>query len=101
MATYTADGRGNSGKDESGQIWEVEATDALLSQSAVDIAAAWYKHRSEIQTVDGLTDEPRLKQFLSNKLGVPEENVTTLLVTARKKMIYNGQHYATQGVPGR
>lgn len=87
MATYTPDGKGNSGNIKA-PIWEVEASNQNLTQTEKDIALSWYKHKQNFIKPDGLTDEQGLTHYVAKQLNIPVEQINLPWVN-RIKMNYN------------
>jgi hypothetical protein len=66
IAVYSPDGRGYGG--ESGKIWQVEASDATLTEREVQVVSAWEENKERFRGKDGVLDEVNLKKFVAEKL---------------------------------
>nr|VFK35242.1 MAG: protein of unknown function (DUF4875) [Candidatus Kentron sp. MB]VFK77195.1 MAG: protein of unknown function (DUF4875) [Candidatus Kentron sp. MB] len=96
IVSFTPDGKGNSGQEMNSKIWEVEVASDEVNSEQVRIANAWYAHRAKFADNDGLTDEPKLKTYLANELGIPENQISLPWVM-REKFTYNGGIYEIEG----
>jgi len=68
-ALYAPDGGGSSGTQ--GWKWDVCAASQPYTQQEIKIGEEWWGNRKRFQLKNGGTDEPALKKFLSEKLGLP------------------------------
>lgn len=74
IVTYIPDGCGNSGEECGGDKWEARASDYQISHNEIYIMKAWYENISKFR-IDGLVDEPRLKEYISKKLKVDRSEI--------------------------
>jgi hypothetical protein len=72
-ARYAPDGGGFSGDQD--WKWEVEAAEQAPDPLSVKVGELWYQKRKAFAGQDGLTDEPKLKEFIAQKLGVNPDQV--------------------------
>lgn len=75
VVTYTPDGKGNSG-DQDSEVWEVDSSDKVLTPLEKKITLSWYKYRKDFVKENGLTDEQRLSEFLADKFNIPVDQAT-------------------------
>ncbi len=83
IAIYTPDGCGNSGEDCNGEKWKIDATDATFTDKQLLVWKSWFDYREQFRE-DGLLNEKKLKAFLSEKLNLPEEDITIPWITREK-----------------
>lgn len=72
--TYCPDRKGNSGEDDV-PVWQIQATDDLLSEEEEILIRLWYKHREEFLGKDGLVDETALKEHIKNLYGISIDKI--------------------------
>ncbi|WP_422134970.1 DUF4875 domain-containing protein [Endozoicomonas sp. ALD040] len=72
IANYSPDGGGNDGSQ--GWTWEVSAAEKLIPEIELMVVEEWREHRGKFQ-VNGLTDEPALKAYLSKKLDISVQDI--------------------------
>lgn len=101
LVTYTPDGKGNSGEDD-GPVWEVESSGIQPSQQEVEVAVEWQRHRDEFRDATGLVDEEKLREYLSENLGLPLQDLRELLhvrliLGGTEDFPYDGEEYEVVG----
>lgn len=80
IARYAPDGGGNSGDQD--WKWKVEAVDKPFTDVELKTDQLWWSNRDQFQ-VDGLTDEPKLKAFIAEKLGITIDDVSLPFVNRK------------------
>jgi hypothetical protein len=73
IAFYAPDSGGLSG--DQGWKWDVKAQENAFTQQQIEIAELWNKNRGDFQTPENYTDEPKLKEFIGNKIGIAAEQI--------------------------
>jgi len=96
MATYTPDGKGNSGKERDENIWEVKSSNDRIDDAQVIITRAWYDNRDKFIDKDGIVDEQRLKAHLAKALALPVEKITLPWITTQK-FVFKDEDYRVAG----
>jgi len=81
IARYAPDGRGLSGKDH--WKWEVEAAERTLNKADILISDIWWENNLRFQR-DGVTDEPTLIAFISEKTGIIPNQIHLPLVIRKQ-----------------
>lgn len=77
IVTFTVDGKGNSGESFDGVYWEAKAVKHPYPVTQVKAAELWKLNRQEFVKSDGLLDEPKLVDFIAQKLSVTEDKIRT------------------------
>lgn len=73
IARYAPDGKGISGQDNF--KWEVKTSETKVSEHSPKIADLWFENRESFLKPNGSLDELRLKNFISQKLGIKRDLV--------------------------
>jgi hypothetical protein len=79
IARYAPDGGGFSGDQK--WIWEVEAAVQEPDPLEIEVGELWYQNSEAYRGLDGALDEPSLKAFIAEKLGVEKEKVSLPWIT--------------------
>ena len=75
LAFYAPDGKGHSGyAGDQKWTWYVVAMQEPMSTQQIKIDELWWEYRDYFQK-DGYTDEPALREFISNELNIPKDEV--------------------------
>ena len=72
LAFYAPDGGGHSGDQD--WEWQVTARSQPYTTQQIQISELWWENRDRFQK-DGCTDEPAIREFISNKLNIPVDEV--------------------------
>ena len=95
-ASYTPDGKGASGEDDGGEVWEVESSDTQLSEQDLRVLMGWEQHKERFRDELELLDEERLVQYLSEELNIGETEVKFPSWIPRD-FPYDGEDYEVVG----
>lgn len=66
--------------------WKIEYSDEEISDPEFAIYDAWYSNRDNFQK-NGFTDEPAIKAFIANKLGIQESEIDLPYYSTSKRLI--------------
>ncbi len=72
-AKYSPDNGGYSG--DQGFTWEVRSSRKNPTAVQIKCLELWIKNRKDFQKDDGMTDEPRLVDYIADKLNISPEKV--------------------------
>jgi len=81
IASYAPDGKGNSGDQD--WKWSISVAERPFTQKEMLVLEAWEECCENFQ-VNGLTDELKLKKFLSQKLQLPIEEIRIPLLNRKE-----------------
>lgn len=68
-ALFAPDGGGYSG--DQGWKWDVCVSSETYTKKDIELEEAWFENQNRFRLPNGAVDEPKLKRFLSKKLGLP------------------------------
>ncbi len=95
-ATYTPDGKGTSGEEDDGDVWEVESSDIQVSEQGLRVWMGLEQHKERFRDESGLLDEEKLVQYLSEELNIAKAEVKPPLWIP-KDFPYDGEDYEVVG----
>lgn len=74
-ATYFSDACNFSGSDCNGIVWDVAASNVMVTEKEWGVYRDWIKNRSRYLDKNGDLNEEKLKAFLAKKYGVKSDDV--------------------------